>query len=351
VIGYSGDDYLFAGYGHNVMTGGTGDDVYVGTGDIVEQENQGYDTVYTWEYPDYTLPANVEKVVVHNDKMHVTGNELDNAFEISGGHGTYDGGAGNDTFHGFFSENLLRGGVGDDSYEVLSGNTILELAGEGIDKILTNSYQFTLPDNVEELHFTSASEHRGYGTAGNDVFYGNTDHDFLFGYDGNDTFNGMGGDDVLFGGKGDDLYRVAYNGDLVIEQAGEGIDTIETAIAFYTLGANVENLSLQGKFFVRGTGNELDNSMTAPNATYCHLYGGGGNDTLTGTGGSDKLYGDDGDDTLHPLGGVDQLFGGAGFDTVVIDRAFADCTVTAVGDTVHIVAGFKRSAAGDGVWH
>src|SRR5262245_34161254 len=38
VNGYSGDDRLFGGYGQNVMTGGAGDDTYLGTGDVVEQK-------------------------------------------------------------------------------------------------------------------------------------------------------------------------------------------------------------------------------------------------------------------------------------------------------------------------
>jgi Ca2+-binding RTX toxin-like protein len=50
-----------------------------------------------------------------------------------------------------------------------------------------------------------------------------------------------------------------------------------------------------------------------PNA---NLFGGAGNDTLTGGSGADQLFGESGNDTLLGKGGADLLFGGAGNDTV-----------------------------------
>jgi hypothetical protein len=47
------------------------------------------------------------------------------------------------------------------------------------------------------------------------------------------------------------------------------------------------------------------------------LFGGAGNDTLTGGSGADQLFGDAGNDTLNGKGGADQLFGGAGNDTLI----------------------------------
>src|SRR5262245_6979777 len=46
------------------------------------------------------------------------------------------------------------------------------------------------------------------------------------------------------------------------------------------------------------------------------LFGGGGNDTLTGGSGDDQLFGGAGNDTLLGKGGNDLLFGGAGNDTL-----------------------------------
>src|SRR5215218_8149131 len=47
-----------------------------------------------------------------------------------------------------------------------------------------------------------------------------------------------------------------------------------------------------------------------------NLFGGIGNDTLTGGSGTDLLFGQAGDDTLLGKGGADQLFGGADNDTL-----------------------------------
>jgi Ca2+-binding RTX toxin-like protein len=47
------------------------------------------------------------------------------------------------------------------------------------------------------------------------------------------------------------------------------------------------------------------------------LFGGAGNDTLTGGSGADELFGQSGDDTLLGKGGDDLLFGGSGNDTLI----------------------------------
>ena len=92
---------------------------------------------------------------------------------------------------------------------------------------------------------------------------------------------------------------------MVIELGGEGIDRVQSRLD-YTLGAEVENLTLKGPLAQSGTGNGLDNV----------LRGTAGDNTLSGLAGIDELYGNDGDDSLHGGGGNDRLEGGAGRDTI-----------------------------------
>jgi Ca2+-binding RTX toxin-like protein len=79
---------------------------------------------------------------------------------------------------------------------------------------------------------------------------------------------------------------VDSTGDVVTENFGEGVDTIQSWIT-YTLGANLENLTLMGTANISGTGNGLDNVIT----------GNTGNNILAGLGGADTLDGGSGTDT------------------------------------------------------
>ena len=70
--------------------------------------------------------------------------------------------------------------------------------------------------------------------------------------------DGGAGADTMSGGAGNDTYVVDDAGDVVTEAAGEGTDTVRARVS-YTLGANVENLTLTGTGAINGTGNALDN--------------------------------------------------------------------------------------------
>lgn len=84
--------------------------------------------------------------------------------------------------------------------------------------------------------------------------------------------------------------------DAVIENAGEGRDTVQTRLS-YTLADNVEDLLLTGTLAINGFGNDLNN-MLAGNIGANLLSGGGGNDRLNGNLGSDTLIGGSGNDVF-----------------------------------------------------
>src|SRR5262249_30832134 len=107
---------------------------------------------------------------------------------------------------------------------------------------------------------------------------------------------------------GNDLYFIDVTTDQVIEDAKQGIDLVKSS-ADYTLGANVENLTLIGTGDIDGTGNELANLIIG-NTGANKLSGLGGNDTLTGGGGNDALDGGVGNDVMT---------GGNGDDDYVVD--------------------------------
>ncbi|MCC7485974.1 MAG: hypothetical protein IT529_13460, partial [Burkholderiales bacterium] len=91
--------------------------------------------------------------------------------------------------------------------------------------------------------------------------------------------------DTLRGGTGDDQYGVDHVSDLVIENAGEGLDTVSASIS-YTLPSHVEGLNLAGLGAINATGNTLDNTINGNAAA----------NVLDGRAGADMLYGGAGDD-------------------------------------------------------
>jgi Ca2+-binding RTX toxin-like protein len=159
------------------------------------------------------------------------------------------------------------------------------------------------------------------GTSGDDDLSGTVWSESLFGLGGNDTLHGGAGADVLdggtgndsmVGGDGNDVYLVDSTGDTVTETAGHGTDTVQASASF-TLGAEVEDLTLTGTGDIAGTGNGLANVIEG-NSGANSLSGLAGNDTLSGGDGADVLDGGDDNDTLAGDGGADTLIGGAGND-------------------------------------
>ena len=168
-----------------------------------------------------------------------------------------DGGAGNDT---------MSGGAGNDTYVVDSaGDTVTEAANAGTDTVQAG-VSYALGTNVENLTLTGTGDqrHRQYAQQHP---HRQRRHNMLSGGAGNDTMSG---------GAGNDTYVVDAAGDTVTEAASEGTDTVQAWIS-YTLGANVENLTLTGTGAINGTGNALDNTLIG-NTGNNVLSGGAGND-------------------------------------------------------------------------
>ncbi|MDX2259104.1 MAG: calcium-binding protein [Hyphomicrobiaceae bacterium] len=150
------------------------------------------------------------------------------------------------------------------------------------------------------------------GTSANEQFQGTIFDDDLSGGLGNDRLDGGLGDDSLAGNGGNDTYIVDSAGDTVTELAGEGTDIVRSTVTF-TLGPDVEHLTLLGSTGIGGTGNGGANTLTG-NAVGNVLRGGGGNDTILGGLGNDTLFGDAGNDVLTGGANKDTMTGGAGLD-------------------------------------
>ncbi|NKL52921.1 M10 family metallopeptidase, partial [Rhizobium leguminosarum] len=278
ITGGAGNDTLDGGAGNDTLIGGAGNDIYVvdSASDVItELASAGTDEIRT-SLATYSIAAliNVEKLSYTGSANFTgTGNALANTITGGAGHDTLNGGAGDDT---------LIGGAGDDTYIVdNAGDSVAENAAAGTDTVKTVLASYTLAANVESLTYIGTVAFAGTGNDLDNVITGAAAIDTLSGGAGNDTLNGGAGADTLIGGAGDDTYIVDNAGDSVAENADEGADTVRTALAAYTLGANVENLTYGGTAAFVGTGNSLANTIT----------GGVGNDTLNGAAGADILIG------------------------------------------------------------
>jgi Ca2+-binding RTX toxin-like protein len=355
--GGDGNDRLEGGAGADQMLGGLGSDTYVvddGGDSVTELADEGTDVVQS--LVDYTLTANVENLTLTGTAaINGTGNELNNVITGNAAGNTLRGLAGNDTLRGGLEVDSLEGGegndrldggagadqlaggLGNDVYLVdEAGDVVTELADEGTDTV-QSLVDYTLSDNVENLTLTGIAAISGTGNelnnvitgnaagnllrglGGNDTLRGGLEADVLEGGEGNDRLDGGAGADQLAGGAGNDVYVVDEAGDAVTELADEGTDTVQSLVD-YTLGANLENLTLTGTAATSGTGNELNNVITG-NAAGNLLRGLGGNDTLRGGLEADVLEGGEGNDRLDGGAGADQLAGGLGNDVYVVDEA------------------------------
>jgi len=166
----------------------------------------------------------------------------------------------------------------------------------------TDSFNYTVSDPYGETSTATVTLTIPglIGTSGNDSLLGTANNEPIYGLAGNDTLSDGGYSDTLVGGTGNDSFIVNNASTVVTENSGEGTDIVLAGVS-YTLGANLENLTLTGTASLTGTGNT-------------------GNDVLTSNTGVDKLIGKS----------------TSGADTFVVNNA-ADTVTEANTDTTDLV--------------
>jgi Ca2+-binding RTX toxin-like protein len=328
--GNSGNNVMTGNSVASTLIGGTGNDTYVvsfaGT-NITEISSGGLDVVQSGvSYDMRSLALNVENLTLTGSAaINGTGNASANIITGNSGANKLDGSTGKDK---------LIGGNGVDTYVVddagdyvdettgtTGANAVAAItANAALDTVWT-SVTYTITDTkVENLTLadatgvtTGTSAISGYGNSsaniitgnnGDNTLYGAAGNDKLIGNTGKDTLDGGTGADTMQGGTGADTYIVDNLSDTADESTSTDTaasptlvnatgDLVKSSVT-YTLGANIENLTLTGTAVINGTGNAAANIIT-------------GNDSkniLDGIGGNDQLAGGKGDDTylIHGVG-------------------------------------------------
>ncbi|MEO1146206.1 MAG: Ig-like domain-containing protein, partial [Cyanobacteria bacterium J06638_22] len=315
LIGGNGSDTLRGDENNDYLDGGLGNDTLIG--------GNGSDTLRGDENNDFlngglgndTLIGGNGSDTLRGDAGSDSLNGGAGADSMEGGTGndTFIGGDGNDTLIGNAGNDSLNGGAGADSMEGGSGNDVfvvntsgdkvIEAVDGGTSDKVISSISYTLTSNVERLELTGAANLNGTGNILDNWIDGNA---------GNNWLDGGAGNDRLDGAAGNDTYVVNSNGDIVLENADEGIDIVRSSVS-YILGDHVEHLTLTGATNLNGIGNGLDNV----------LKGNTGNNILDGDAGDDVLRGTFG----SGIGEIDVLGGGSGSDRFVLgtsDTLFYD---------------------------
>lgn len=310
ISGNDGNNMIDGGFGDDVSIGGKGDDTYVVDSindTIIELPGEGIDTIYS--SVNFTLPDQVENLVLTGAAIQGTGNALDNSIIGNSSANTLYGLDGNDFIDGQTGDDFMVGGFGDDTFVIDSaGDIVDERLNAGNDRVLIRMLTYVsyyIPKNVETAQLENQFNCKLYGNdlsnkllgnLSNNIIYGGGGDDFLssaegddylIGGFGNDYLSGGIGIDSLEGGLGNDYYSVDTSSDKVVELKLEGLDIVEASCDYY-LQDNVESLVLIGNLNLNGTGNSQANLIKG-NSGDNSIDGGLGVDILTGKEGADKF--------------------------------------------------------------
>jgi Ca2+-binding RTX toxin-like protein len=279
--GLAGDDIIDGRGGNDIMDGGNGSDTYLfgrGSGhDTINNLDTGVDKTDALVLVGDVHVADIKIARRLNDDLVLSINDSNDQVTIKS----------------YFS---------GDGYD---GHAVEEI------RIQADNVVYTIEDIMLMVAQASDQDDILVGTAltdtisgldGDDTIDGRGGDDTLIGGLGNDTLIGGTGSDHLEGGAGDDTYEVDSIGDVVVELADEGYDTIETDLSV-VLGANIEEAVLTGVDHINATGNDLGNQLIG-NSGNNLLDGGLGDDMMEGGAGNDTYRTDSqGDDIVEEYGG------------------------------------------------
>ncbi len=237
-----------------------------------------------------------------------------------------DSAAGNDTA-------TSNGGGGDpdeDDYSVLvqiaGPVSRIELEhnntdGDGSNVQVTDVYFDAVTAGIEDT-----------GLDGDDTLNGGAGDDVIFGEAGNDVLIGGTGTNELFGGAGDDVFVGGAGADAF--QGNEGQDNLDYSDSGAAVNVDLTTGVLSGGDADNDTivggidgviGSDFDDVLTgfdqqgtSPADTFTNeLFGGEGNDVISGKGGDDLLEGGDDNDTITGGAGADIINAGADRDVII----------------------------------
>ena len=240
-----------------------------------------------------------------------------------------NGGADNDTLNGAGGNDNLDGGAGTDT-ATFTGNRAnyrIDALGGGITQVI--DLRAGSPDgtnllkNVEFVAFADGTNPVQtvllnnpviLGTEGADNLVGTFAADDMNGLGGNDTIDGGAGSNNILAGSGQDFVTAA--GNLNMAFGDDGNDQLyfvgDQNQLFGGVGDDWVGVGGTNNALVAGAGNDFLGATGMSNT----LAAEAGNDTVFAVGNGNVLYGQDGHDWVGASGNGNTLNGGAGVDWV-----------------------------------
>ena len=223
-------------------------------------------------------------------------------------------------------------------------DTRLDLTGSGAGESLYGDYHANVLNG-------KGGDDTIFAGSGNDSVYGEAGGDFLFGGAGHDRLDGGAEADRLEGGAGDDFYHVDDAGDVVIEAAFGGSDTVLTRVSYrLTPGQEIESLRTWGSATTHAadlTGNEYRNTLVG-NAAANVLDGKSGADVMWGYDGNDIYYVDHAGDVVGGEGARSEEHTTAVKSHTVLSVSASGCVVGWGGGLRHGGGGLGRGGGAPG---
>lgn len=279
ILGGDGNDTLYGGAGNDYINGGNGSDkIDAGAGDdyiimnaadfssttfMLESINagDGYDTVM------------IQDSIGVNFDMGLTNVE------------SFIGGSGNDNIIGSEYADVVRGGLGADTYYTLAGDDTVYIDAEDIQAKSGNfidtglGYDKIYIEDSRGVEFDIADTHAEeiIAGSGNDILRNSSNTNVsIFGMEGNDTIYASSGTEVLDGGTGIDTLNYSNS------DTGVSVNlSTNSASGGYAQNDTIRN-------FENIVGTSKDDILTGNNSDNI-FWGGSGHNIINGLGGEDTV--------------------------------------------------------------
>jgi len=236
-----------------------------------------------------------------------------------------DGKEGDDTIVTGNGNDWVKGGPGKDDISTGPGHDILFIDSE--DKKLDGGdgfdVAFVTTSQGVSINLGQSNIEAFYGNGGNDVIvasdskeavqiHGHAGDDEIIGSDHDDILIGGAGKDKISGGKGNDKIFIDTEDDISNIDAGEGEDSIHV---MDSRGITLDLDTVNAENFV---GNDGDDVVKAQGNKKYIMYGGKGNDALTGGSHTNVLDGGPGNDILYGGQGNNKYMFGPDYNQDII---------------------------------